>query len=326
MPPARSRCSPTDTNEGDEDDFKHILLPVLSSSISPVRPSTNSSFYCDTSPYETLFVQSCAQLRRDIAHRRWPFCPVYFVHINTYCHVDQLAIPAEIALVETTFWPQLFANNVDIRSMNLPTKIDEHYERYSHLYKRFFTITDEFHDFIHPGDQLPTGYQADILQHSRRTHGLPCTPYGKMGTEDYNQVLNDLHEMLGLLGDFPDSMPMFCTMESFRSTKAALDWLYAHTSTRDRTENYTLYPMESLIAVLYEHFYPRADFKCNLGIVMGYRIRCSCIDVIDSLFRKTPQQPVLHSRACDYHAILENKHCAMAHVSRSVRAISHVVS
>ena len=164
--------------------------------------------------------QSCAQLHRDIAHLRWPFCPIYLLHINTYCHVDRLAIPAEIALVETTFWPQLFANNVDIRSMNLPRKIDEHYERYLHLYKRFCSITEDFHDFIHPGDQLPTGYQADILQHSRRTHGLPCTPYGKIGTEDYNQVLNDLHEMLGLLCDFPTSMPMFCTMESFRSTKS----------------------------------------------------------------------------------------------------------
>lgn len=51
-----------------------------------------------------------------------------------------------------------------------------------------------------------------------------------------------------------------------------------------------------------------------------------CVDGVDSLFlvwsvltnsfsRKTPQQPILHSRACDYHAILENKYCAMAHVS-----------
>ncbi len=80
--------------------------------------------------------------------------------------------------------------------------------------------------------------------------------------------------MLGSLCDFRNKidnepMPMFCTMESFWSTKAALDWLYDQPSTRDRIDDYTLYPIEALIAVIYENFYKRAQFKCDLGVLMG---------------------------------------------------------
>ncbi|CAF1350963.1 unnamed protein product [Adineta steineri] len=292
-----------DSPDGDDDDFKRILFPILSTNISPLRPSITSPSYHDTKQYKNLFFESCIQIQEQIAHHRWPFCPIYLLHINTYCDIDSFSIPAEIALVETTFWPQLYGSNNDVQSMNISRKINEHYERHSHLYKRFCSITDDFHDFVHPGDQLPTGYQADILEHSRRTHGIPCTPNEKIGTQDYNQLLDDLNEMLDSLCDFrkkidDERMPMFCTMESFWSTKAALDWIYDQPSTRDRLDDYTLYPIEALIAVIYENFYNRAQFKCDLGILMG----------------KTPQQPVLHSRACDYHAILENKYCAMAHV------------
>ncbi|CAF0791690.1 unnamed protein product [Adineta ricciae] len=293
-----------DCDEDDNDDeFKRILFPVLSSTISPLRPSITCSSYRDTNEYNQLFFESCVQIREQLAHRRWPFCPIYILHINTYCRIDHFAIPAEIALVETTLWPQRYGNTGNVQSMNISRKVTEHYERYSNLYKGFSTITDDFHDFVHPGDQLPTGYQADILEHSRRTHGLPCTPYEKIGTQDYNQLLDDIHEMLGSLCDFCNyidnvPMPMFCTMESFWSTKAALDWIYDQPTTRDRIDDYTLYPLEALIAVIYENYYSRAQFKCDLGVLM----------------EKTPQQPVLHSRACDYHGILENKYCAMAHV------------
>jgi hypothetical protein len=107
--------------------------------------------------------------------------------------------------------------------------------------------------------------------------GLPCTPYEKLGTQDYNQLLDDLNEMLGSLCDFRNKTdieptPMFCTMESFWSTKAALDWLYAQPSTRDRIDDYTLYPIEALIAVIYENYYNRARFKCDLGILIGLEI------------------------------------------------------
>ncbi|CAF4554051.1 unnamed protein product [Rotaria sp. Silwood1] len=311
---ASNGCSSSSNikNDIDDDDgninhknkeFKRILFPILSKNISPLRPSITSASYRDTKQYEALFIESCAQIQEQIIHHRWPFCPIYLLHINTYCHIDYFAIPAEITLVETTFWPQLYGSKVNVRSMNISKKINEHYERHSNLYKRLCIITDDFHDFVHPGDQLPTGYQADILEHSRRTHGLPCTPYEKIGTQDYNQLLDDLNEMLSSLCDFRNNihnepMPMFCTMESFWSTKSALDWLYDQPSTRDRTDDYTLYPIEALIAVIYENFYNRVQFKCDLGVLMG----------------KTPQQPVLHSRACDYHAILENKYCAMAHV------------
>ncbi|CAM2718705.1 unnamed protein product [Rotaria socialis] len=296
-------------DDGDDDsdlnnnEFKRILFPILSTNISPLRPSVTSSSYCDTNSYEGLFMESCAKLHEQIAHYCWPFCPIYLLHINTYCHIDYFAIPAEIALVETTFWPQLYGNKINVESMNISKKVNEHYERHSNLCKRLCSITDDFHDFVHPGDQLPTGYQADILEHSRRTHGLPCTPYEKIGTQDYNQLLDDLNEMLSSLCDSRQktnhgTMPMFCTIESFWSTKAALDWIYDQPSTRDRLDDYTLYPIEALIAVIYRNFYSRVQFKCELGVLMG----------------KTPQQPVLHSRACDYHAILENKYCAMAHV------------
>lgn len=109
-------------------------------------------------------------------------------------------------------------------------------------------------------------------------------------------------------------MPMFCTIESFWSTKAALDWLYDQPSTRDRTDDYTLYPIEALIAVVYETYYSRAQFKCDLAVLMGFVSHDDDDNLLSFHFSKTPQQPVLHSRACDYHAILENKHCAMAHV------------
>lgn len=104
--------------------------------------------------------------------------------------------------------------------------------------------------------------------------GLPCTPYEKIGTQDYNQLLDDLIEMLGSLCDSSNRnntqlMPMFCTMESFWSTKSALDWLYDQPSTRDRLEDYTLYPIEALIAVIYENFYNQVEFKCDLSILMG---------------------------------------------------------
>lgn len=166
-------------NEHDDDDdddnnneFKRILFPVLSSNISPLRPSITSASYRDTKQYEGLFLESCAQIQEQIRFRHWPFCPIYLLHINTYCHIDHYAIPAEIALVETTFWPELYGNKTNIQLMNISKKIYEHYERHANLYKRFCSITDDFHDFVHPGDQLPTGYQADILEHSRRTHGF----------------------------------------------------------------------------------------------------------------------------------------------------------
>lgn len=103
--------------------------------------------------------------------------------------------------------------------------------------------------------------------------GLPCTPYEKIGTQDYNQLLDDLNKMLGSLCDLHDKtnqepMPMFCTIESFWSTKAALDWLYDRPSTRDRLDDYTLYPIEALIAVIYENFYNRVQFQCDLGVLM----------------------------------------------------------
>ena len=80
--------------------------------------------------------------------------------------------------------------------------------------------------------------------------------------------------MLGSLCDFRnyidnEPMPMFCTMESFWSTKVALDWIYDQPTTRDRMDDYTLYPLEALIAVIYESFYSRAQFKCDLGVLMG---------------------------------------------------------
>jgi len=160
-------------DDDDDDEFKRILFPVLSSNISPLRPSITGLSYRDRNQYEGLFIESCAQIQEQITHRRWPFCPIYLLHINTYCHIDYFSIPAEIALVETTFWPQLYGNNNNnVQLMNISRKINEHYERHSNLYKPFCSITDDFHDFIHPGDQLPTGYQADILEHSRRTHGL----------------------------------------------------------------------------------------------------------------------------------------------------------
>jgi hypothetical protein len=58
-------------------------------------------------------------------------------------------------------------------------------------------------------------------------------------------------------------------MESFWSTKAALDWIYDQPSTGDRLDDYTLYPIEALIAVIYENFYNRSQFKCDLGVLMG---------------------------------------------------------
>lgn len=155
-----------------DDDFKRILFPVLSTEIPPFRPSiTRSLTVSDLHKYQTLFRESCSELHQYISRRQWPFCPIYLLHINTYCHFNDFAIPAEIALVETTFWPQLYEREFDLRSLNLPKKINDHYERHSKLYKRFCPITDDFHDFIHPGDQLPLGYQSDILEHSRRTHG-----------------------------------------------------------------------------------------------------------------------------------------------------------
>ena len=78
-------------------------------------------------------------------------------------------------------------------------------------------------------------------------------------------------------------MPMFCTMESFWSTKAALDWIYDQPSTRDRLDDYTLYPIEALIAVIYENFYNRAQFKCELGVLMGFASSFSKISIILSL-------------------------------------------
>ncbi|CAF3554718.1 unnamed protein product [Rotaria sp. Silwood2] len=159
-------------NNNNNNEFKRILFPILSKNISPLRPSITSSSYRGTQQYEALFIESCTQIQEQIIHHRWPFCPIYLLHINTYCHIDHFAIPAEIALVETTFWPQLYGSKIDVQSMNISKKINEHYERHSNLYKRFCLITDDFHDFVHPGDQLPTGYQADILEHSRRTHGL----------------------------------------------------------------------------------------------------------------------------------------------------------
>ena len=155
----------------DDEKFKLISFPVFSSNVPPLRPSVTSSSYRDTKQYDDLFGQSCAQIREQLAARRWPFCPIYLLHINTYCHLDCFAIPAEIALVETTFWPQSFGSVNDVQAMDVSRKVKEHYERHSHLYKRCCSITDDFHDFVHPGDQLPTGCQADILQHSRRTHG-----------------------------------------------------------------------------------------------------------------------------------------------------------
>lgn len=157
----------------DDDEFKRILFPVLSSNISPLRPSITSASYSDTKKqYESLFIESCAQIQEQIHRHRWPFSPIYLLHINTYCHIDYFTLPAEIALVETTFWPQLYGNNNNVKLMSISKKITGHYERHANLYKRFSSITDDFHDFVHPGDQLPTGYQADILEHSRRTHGL----------------------------------------------------------------------------------------------------------------------------------------------------------
>jgi hypothetical protein len=162
-----------DDDDDDDDEFKRILFPVLSSNISPLRPSITNLSYRDRNQYEGLFIESCAQIQEQITHRRWPFSPIYLLHINTYCHIDYFSIPAEIALVETTFWPQLYGNNNNnVQLMNISRKINEHYERHSNLYKHFCSITDDFHDFVHPGDQLPTGYQADILEHSRQTHGL----------------------------------------------------------------------------------------------------------------------------------------------------------
>lgn len=73
-------------------------------------------------------------------------------------------------------------------------------------------------------------------------------------------------------GTILEWMPMFCTLESFWSTKAALDWLYEQPSTRDRLDDYTLYPIEALIAVIYENFYQRAEFTCDLSVLMGFRI------------------------------------------------------
>lgn len=154
-----------------DEELKRILSPVFSSRVSPLRPSTTSSTYRDVRQHERLFAESCAQLRTELGQYRWPFCPIYLLHINTYYHADSLAIPAEIALVETTFWPQLYAVNTDKETKKISKKIDAHYERHANLYKRFCPITDDFHDFVHPGDQLPTGCQADILEHSRRTHG-----------------------------------------------------------------------------------------------------------------------------------------------------------
>lgn len=159
-------------DDDNHDELKWILFPVLSSNISPLRPSITSSSYRDTNQYKSLFIESCARIREHIIQHNWPFCPIYLLHVNTYCHVDHFAIPAEVALVETTFWPQLYGNNIDPNCMNLSKKAFEHYERHSNIYQRFRPITDDFHDFVHPGDQLPTGYQADILEHSRRTHGL----------------------------------------------------------------------------------------------------------------------------------------------------------
>lgn len=286
-------------DQDEDEDFKRILLPILSSDISPLRPSITRSFSSqDLHNYHTLFKESCIQLHQQIVRRRWPFCPIYLIHINNYCHINHFAIPAEIAMVETTFWPQFYETDFDIKSMNLSNKINEHYERHSTLYKPFCSITDDFHDFVHPGDQLPRGYQSDILEHSRRTHGLlkiefvfcvcsialissrsglPCTPFDKLGSEDYNRLLDDLHEMLNSLCDFrhqhdEEPMPMFCTMESFWSTKAALDWLYEQPNTRDRLDDYTLYPIEALIAVIYENFYHQVNFRCDLPVLMGFVI------------------------------------------------------
>ena len=109
-------------NDDDDDEFKRILFPVLSSNISPLRPSITSSSYRDTNQYECLFIESCAQIQEQITHRRWPFCPIYLLHINTYCHIDYFSIPAEIALVETTFWPQLYGSTNDVQSMNISKK------------------------------------------------------------------------------------------------------------------------------------------------------------------------------------------------------------
>lgn len=161
-----------DNDNNNNSEFERILFPILSKNISPLRPSTTGSSYSDINQYQRLFIESCAQIREQIDHFRWPFCPIYLLHVNTYCHIDYFSIPAEIALVETTFWPQLYGSNVNVQSMNISKKVNEHYERYSNLYKRLHSITDDFHDFVHPGDQLPMGYQADILEHSRRTHGL----------------------------------------------------------------------------------------------------------------------------------------------------------
>ena len=160
------------TKDDDDDEFKRILFPVLSSRVSPLRPSITNPSHRNTNQYESLFVESCARIHEQIAYRRWPFCPIYLLHINTYCHIDYVTVPAEIALVETTFWPQLFGSNANVQSMNISKKVNEHYNRRSNLHKRFCSITNDFHDFVHPRDQLPIGYQAEMLEHSRRTHGL----------------------------------------------------------------------------------------------------------------------------------------------------------
>jgi len=231
-----------------------------------LRPSITSATPRDTTEYQSLFQQSCQQIHEQLDIYRWPFCPIYILHINTYCHTDSYAIPAEISLVETTFWPELYGSTNTVQTMNLSDRITRHYERLSNVYKRFCLITNDFHDFVHPGDELPTGYQADILEHSRRTHGLPCTPYEKIGTQDYNQLLDELNEMISSLDE---KMPIFCTMESFWLIKAALDWIYDQPTTQHRTDDYTMYPIESLIAVIYENFYKQTQFKCDLGVLMG---------------------------------------------------------
>ena len=121
-------------------------------------------------------------------------------------------------------------------------------------------------------------YECLFKVSSTSGSGLPCTPHEKIGSQDYNQLLDDLHEMLRSLcesrqhGTVLEWMPMFCTLDSFWSTKAALDWLYEQPSTRDRLDDYTLYPIEALVAVIYENFYQRAEFKCDLRVLMGFRI------------------------------------------------------
>lgn len=151
--------------------LKRILLPTFSADVAPLRAFLTRPSFQNNSLDERLFIDSCQEIRRYIAIYRWPFSPVYLLHINTYCHIDEISIPAEISLVETTFWPLLYGDTTDFLLENCSPKILEHYQRHLNDEKCFSSITNDFHDFVDPGDQMTIAFQSAILEHSRKIHG-----------------------------------------------------------------------------------------------------------------------------------------------------------